>query len=418
MSSAKLKLKHRVIRSGDELSRSQRIGYIILLGLAMGLIPFAIDPVLPSFPLIGEHYNVDNAVVQWTLTGLSIGLALGQLLVGPLSDSLGRRRPMLFSVGLFALAEIGCYLAPNFETFLVLRVLVGVGASGASVIGFAVMRDLYAGQSLINFMGRVFLIQGLTPVIGPFAGSQLLAIMGWKEVILAFGLFGILLLAALFLMLIETLHSEDRRSKGFDGMAGRFKAVLRDRVYVGLLIMSFLQHVGLFTYLNTFTFITQDSYGLSALEFGLFMTVNSVASWIGVQVGAWGARKVAAQWALISSIGMILLATSILIISGLTHAPLIFVAFGFCLYMFSFGATITPLNGLALNKHGEEAGTAASLLGTMNFIMPAVATVVYNQLRTDSSLDAGVMMTVLYLAGLASIFFISRPKTMARMSQH
>lgn len=414
----KISIKHRVIRSGDELSRSQRIGYIVLLGLAMGLIPFSIDPVLPSFPRIGEFYNVDNAVVQWTLTGLSIGLALGQLFVGPLSDSLGRRRPMLISVAVFALAEIGCYLAPNFETFLALRVLVGIGASGASVIGFAVMRDLYAGQSLINFMGRVFLIQGLTPVIGPFAGSQLLAIMGWKDVILTFGLFGLLLLIGLYLMLIETLHTDDRRENVFDGMAGRFRAVLRDRIYVGLLLMSLLQHTALFTYLNTFTFITQGAYGISAMNFGLFMTFNSIASWAGVQVGAFVARKIAPQWALIGSIGMVLVATATLIFAGITHAPFILIEIGFGLYMFSFGATITPLNGLALNKHGEEAGTAASLLGMMNFIMPAIATVLYNQLRTDSSFDAGVLMSVLYLAGLASVMFISKPKSMAAISKN
>lgn len=413
-----ISVKHRVIRSGDELSRSQRVGYIVLLGLAMGLIPFAIDPVLPSFPRIGEFYNVDNAVVQWTLTGLSIGLALGQLFVGPLSDSLGRRRPMLISVAVFALAEIGCYLAPNFETFLALRVLVGIGASGASVIGFAVMRDLYAGQSLINFMGRVFLIQGLTPIIGPFAGSQLLAIMGWKDVILTFGLFGLLLLIGLYLMLIETLHTEDRRDNAFDGMAGRFRAVLRDRIYVGLLIMSFLQHVGLFTYLNTFTFITQGAYGISAMGFGLFMTLNSLASWAGVQAGAWLSRKVPPQWALVASIGVVLAATLTLLIAGVFHAPFAVIEIGFGLYMFAFASTITPLNGLALNKHGEEAGTAASLLGMMNFIMPAVATVIYNQLRTDSSFDAGLMMTLLYLAGLASVMFISKPKSMAALSKN
>jgi DHA1 family bicyclomycin/chloramphenicol resistance-like MFS transporter len=418
MTKPKPKLKHRVIRSGDELTRGQRIGYILLLGLAMGLIPFAIDPVLPSFPLIGDHYQVDNAVVQWTLTGLSIGLALGQVFVGPLSDSLGRRRPMLISVALFALAELACYFAPNFETFLFLRVLVGIGASGASVIGFAVMRDLYAGESLIHFMGRVFLIQGAFPIIGPFVGSQLLNIMGWKDIFFVFGLFGLILLVGLYLMLIETLHGDDRRSKGFEGMAGRFRAVLRDRIYLGLLLMSLLQHTGLFTYLNTFTFITQTGYGLTALDFGLLMTFNSIASWAGAQVGAWLSRKITAQWALISSIGLVLVATISLIISGITHAPLIFVGVGFGLYMFAFGATIAPLNGLALNKHGEEAGTAASLLGLMNFLMPAVATVLYNQLRTDSSLDAGVMMTTLYVAGLASVLFISRPKSIATIAKN
>ena len=219
-------------------------------------------------------------------------------------------------------------------------------------------------------------------------------------------------------MLIETLHTEDRRDNAFDGMAGRFKAVLRDRIYVGLLIMSFLQHVGLFTYLNTFTFITQGAYGISAMGFGLFMTLNSLASWAGVQAGAWLSRKVAPQWALISSIGVVLAATTTLLVAGILHAPFIVIEIGFGLYMFAFAATITPLNGLALNKHGEEAGTAASLLGMMTFIMPAIATVIYNQLRTDSSFDAGLMMTLLYLAGLASVIFISKPRSMAAISKN
>ena len=155
------KLKNRVLRSGDELSNQQRVLYIVLLGAAMGLIPFSIDPLIPSFPHIADFYRVSNDVVQYTITGLTAGLAIGHVVAGPLSDALGRRKPMLISVALFFVAEFGCFIAPNMETFLALRVLLGIGASGATVIGFAIIRDLYVGQSMIKFMGRVYLIQGL-----------------------------------------------------------------------------------------------------------------------------------------------------------------------------------------------------------------------------------------------------------------
>ena len=406
------KLKNRVLRSGDELSNQQRVLYIVLLGAAMGLIPFSIDPLIPSFPHIADFYRVSNDVVQYTITGLTAGLAIGHVVAGPLSDALGRRKPMLISVALFFVAEFGCFIAPNMETFLALRVLLGIGASGATVIGFAIIRDLYVGQSMIKFMGRVYLIQGLAPILGPLAGSQLLAFLDWKQIFLVFSVYGALVFSGLYFSLIETLHSSDRRDKGFDGMAGRFGAVLRDRIYVGLLIFSVLQMVGLFTYLNTFSYLFQDSFGLSPETFGLWFAFNSAMSWVGVQAGAWLSKFIAPQYVVILAVGLVLTAASGLIFGGLNGAPFLFVEGCFALFMFSFASTITPLNSVAMAQHGEEAGTAAALLGALNFAMPSLATVFYNSLDTSTSTDAGTMILCCYTLGLASIWFISRPRSM------
>ena len=406
------KLQHRVLRSGDELSSQQRVLYILLIGAAMGLVPFSIDPLIPSFPHIAEFYKVSNSVVQYTITGLTAGLALGHVVAGPLSDALGRRKPMLISVALFFIAEFGCFLAPNIESFLALRVLLGIGASGATVIGFAIIRDLYVGQSMIKFMGRVYLIQGLAPILGPLVGSQLLAFMDWKQIFLVFTIYGALVFTGLYFSLIETLHSNDRRAKGFDGMAGRFRAVLRDRIYVGLLIFSVLQMVGLFTYLNTFSFLFQDSFGLSASTFGLWFAFNSAMSWVGVQAGAWLSKHIAPHYVVIGAACLALLAAAGLVLAGITGLPFGFVEACFALFMFSFASTITPLNSVALAQHGEEAGTAAALLGALNFAMPALATVLYNLLDTTTSTDAGIMMFTCYALGLVSIFVISRPRSM------
>jgi DHA1 family bicyclomycin/chloramphenicol resistance-like MFS transporter len=412
-----LKLKNKVLTSGSELTNQQRVLYIVLLGAAMGLIPFSIDPILPSFPHIAEFYGVDNNVVQWTITGLSIGLALGQLIAGPLSDSLGRRRPMLAAVTLFFLAEFGCFIAPTIETFIALRILLGIGAAGATVIGLAIIRDLYAGQAMIKFMGRVYIIQGIAPVVGPMIGSQMLQFMNFKQILLIFVGFGVLIFLGMYFTLVETLHSGNRRAKGFDGMLGRFKHVMKDRIYVGILIFSAMEYTALFTYLNTAPFLFQNAFNLSPSSFGIFFAINSLSSAVGVQLGAFATKFIRPQWVVLIVISMSTCIAATIAAFGFAGAPFWLVETGYIAMMLFFGAAITPMNGLALAQHGDEAGTAASLIGIVNFLMPAIATVVYNQLSTSNSSQIGLTMMACYLIAFLSLMFITRPSSVPNLAK-
>src|SRR4051794_36572124 len=169
---------------GDSLTRNQRLIYIVALGALVALGPFTVDLYLPSFPAVAHDFNASDAAVQLTLTATSIGFAVGQLLVGPLSDKIGRRTPLLIATAVHVIASIGVAFAPDIEWLTVLRVLQGIGAAGGGVVATATVRDLFGGLPLVRTLSRLALVSGLAPIFAPVIGSQLLRITDWRGVFL------------------------------------------------------------------------------------------------------------------------------------------------------------------------------------------------------------------------------------------
>lgn len=408
---------NHVKQVGDKLTRNQRITFILLLGGLMSLMPFSIDPYLPSFPAIAKHFDVSRASVQFTLTGVTIGFAIGQLLAGPLSDALGRRRPLLFANTFFVVGALGSCFAPNIEAFFCLRLLMALGAAASAVVSSAVVRDLYVGSPMIKMLSRVFFIQGLAPIAGPILGAQLLKILSWQQVFLFFGGFAVLILLLTSKFLVETLHSNKRRVKGFDGMAGRFRAVLRDRIYVGLLIVSVVQTIALFSYLNVFSFLYQQGFHISLENFGWFFAMNSACSWAGVQLASKLARSFPPQWILLITLVLATFVGFGLLVAGLTNGPFALVAALLAAFMLVFGATITPISAISLAQHGSEAGTAASLMGVLNFVVTSLVSPLYGYLTLTTSAGVGGVIAGCYVVALLSMIFIVRPSTVPVMAR-
>jgi len=408
---------NHVKQVGDKLTRNQRITFILLLGGLMSLMPFSIDPYLPSFPAIAKHFDVSRASVQFTLTGVTIGFAIGQLLAGPLSDALGRRRPLLFANTFFVVGALGSCFAPNIEAFFCLRLLMALGAAASAVVSSAIVRDLYVGSPMIKMLSRVFFIQGLAPIAGPILGAQLLKILSWQQVFLFFGGFAVLILLLTSKFLVETLHSNKRRVKGFDGMAGRFRAVLRDRIYVGLLIVSVVQTIALFSYLNVFSFLYQQGFHISLENFGWFFAMNSACSWAGVQLASKLARSFPPQWILLITLVLATFVGFGLLVAGLTNGPFALVAALLAAFMLVFGATITPISAISLAQHGSEAGTAASLMGVLNFVITSLVSPLYGYLTLTTSAGVGGVIAGCYVVALLSMIFIVRPSTVPVMAR-
>ncbi len=382
-----------------------------MLGLSMCLQPFTIDPYLASYPAIEADFDVTSALIQFSMTGVTLGFAFGQIFAGTLSDSIGRRRPMIFAVSLYAVAALAMLWATNIETFIALRTLMAVGASAAGVLANAVVRDLYSGKPMMKMLSRVFLVQGLSPILGPVIGAWLSEVVLWREVFGVFAGFGsvVALLAILFLK--ETLHVDNRKESAFAGMGKRFVAVLRDRIYIGLLILSVVQTVSLFAYLNIVPFLFRDSgYGLSVGEFGFWFSFNSVMSVIGVQVGARLGVRFKAQWMLVAVVATAVAAGLALTLLGLANAPFALAEVALAVLILCFGATIPLIQTLALTPHGHEAGTAASLLGVSNFLVTSLFSPIYTLVPLDSAAPLGMLMGGAYLIGLLSLIFIVRPK--------
>jgi DHA1 family bicyclomycin/chloramphenicol resistance-like MFS transporter len=399
------------------ITAAQRRTYIIIIGLLATLLPFSVDLVLPAFPKIGQDFAASNSAVQFTFTGVTIGFAIGQLVAGPLADSIGRRRPMLILSGLHLIGSLLCFTAPSIDLFFWARLLQGIGGAGAAILMGAIVRDLYTGGPMLTMMGRVSLISSLAPIVAPIIGSQIVTALPWRTIFAFLVIFDTVIWLLTYKFLIETLHRDKRRTSGLKVVLLRFKAVLGDRIYVGLLIFSVLQIVALFGYLNTVSFLYQDTYGLTAAEFGLVFSMNSVGLYFGTQLAAKLGRMFSAAWVLVGAGSLFGLAGVGLILAGLAQAsiwvvePIVFV------FIFSFGACIPLLGALSLAQHPSEAGTAASLMGVLNFATTSALSGFYPLLGTGSPLGMGILIATNMVLGIAALFFVMKPKTVPPLQQ-
>jgi DHA1 family bicyclomycin/chloramphenicol resistance-like MFS transporter len=254
-----------------------RVRMIAVLGALVALGPLTIDMYLPALPKIAEDLSVSSSVAQLTLTGTLTGLALGQLIVGPLSDSLGRRRPMMAGIVLHMLASVICLFAPNITVLGVARGLQGMGAAAAMVVAIAVVGDLYADSAAATVMSRLMLVLGVAPVIAPSLGAVVLLKASWHWVFAALVVLagGLLLLAALALP--ETLPVSHRRPLKVRSIAATYVELLRDMRFVILVLVAALGMSGLFAYIAGASFVLQGHYGLDQQAFALVFGAGAVA---------------------------------------------------------------------------------------------------------------------------------------------
>ena len=399
------------------ITQRERWKYILLIGGLQTLQPFTLDPYLPSGPIIARGFDVPDSMIQLTFSALTLGFAIGQLIAGPLSDSIGRRKPMLIGSAAFVLATIFVSLAPNLEMFAVARFIQGIAGAAVFVVGNAVVRDLYDGLSLLKVMSRVLLIQALSWFIGPFAGSQLLQFMDWRGVSLIIGSFAVLMLVTSIKYLPETLHHEDRRDEIFSGMLKRFNYVLKDRIYVGLLIISSLNSVALWAYLIVTPFVLTNQFDLAPEQFGLVLTLNSFGAYLGVQASSKLAQVVPAQWILLSmhvvSIGL----GAALLLTAATNPPLWLVVTIIWLFVFGFGMTVTPIGALSLAPHGNEAGTAASLMAVVGSLALTLAGPLYASLSKQDMSGVGTTIAILHVLALLAMVTIVNPRKVPSLKQ-
>ncbi|WP_287900167.1 MFS transporter, partial [Arthrobacter sp.] len=219
------------------MSRRQKITYVLILGALTALGPFTIDLYLPAFPAIERDLGVSQAAVQLTLTGTTVGFALGQLLVGPLSDKVGRRVPLLCATALHILASIGASFSHDIVPLGIFRVLMGIGAAGGGVVSMAMVRDLFAGYSMVRMFAAMSLVNGLAPILAPVIGSQLLLITPWPGIFLFLAGYGALVILGCLFLVRETLPVERRRVSG-TSVLSHYRVLFTDRIFVGVLIMA------------------------------------------------------------------------------------------------------------------------------------------------------------------------------------
>ncbi len=390
---------------------------VVVLGMLSMFGPLSLDLYLPALPELADDLNASASAAQLSITACLVGLAVGQLIAGPLSDRLGRRRPLIVGLVGFLLASVACALAPSVAILVLLRFIQGLAGAAGLVISRAIARDLYSGRALMIFFSRLILIAGLAPVIAPILGGQLSRIMSWRGIFGVLAGFGAILLLAGWLGLKETLPPERRIVGGFGKTLHGYNTLLHDRFFVGCVLSSGLAGASMFAYISGSTFVLQRIYGMSPQGFSFVFGAISLGLVIAAQIGG----RLALVWPLTRVLGFGLAvnlfgATSLLatVIIGL---PLGVLIAALSVMVSAVGLIFPTANALALADYPDLAGTASSMQGLSQFVFGAVAAPLVGIAGEQTALPLGVVTTTASLCAIASFTGLVLPVVRTRMSR-
>jgi DHA1 family bicyclomycin/chloramphenicol resistance-like MFS transporter len=348
-----------------------RLKLVLLIGGLSMFGPLSMDLYLPALPALSRDLGGSPSLVQLTLTACLLGLAAGQLVAGPLSDALGRRRPLLVGVATYALASLLCALAPAVPVLVVVRLIQGTGGAAGVVIARAVVRDVYEGSEVARFLALTMLISGLAPILGPVAGGQLLRVTSWRGAFVVLAVIGLLLLVAATGGLAETLPSERRHSGGVSATLRTFRGLVADRLYVGYALSLGLTMGAVFTYVAGAPFVLEGIYGVSPQVFGLLFGTNALGIMLMGQLGGWLVGRVGSRRLLVVGLGAAVAGSLLLLAAVSLDLGLAGVLPGFLLVVSSIGLISPNATALALADHAHQAGSASALLGLLYYMVGA-----------------------------------------------
>jgi len=417
--------------SSEPTTRSKpSIGLVVLLGSMAALGAVTIDLYLPSLPEVAEDLDTTHAATQLTITGVLVGSAVGQLIVGPLSDAFGRRRPALVGFAVYIVACLLCTIAPNLPALVAFRVLAGVGASAGAVIGMAVIRDLFVGPAAARLQSRLVLVIGVAPLFAPTVGGFIAAHTGWRPVLGLLVLAGLGVGFAVWKSLPETRKElcdtadqarheleaapivPERSRRVLRTFAG-YGALVRDARFLALAAMPGLGLAAIMAYVSTSVFVLQDGFGLSGTGFAVYFALNGTALIGGTQINAALVERFGSATLLRVGVACAFVfgaLLSVVLFSGTDQLVLFAVPLYFLLL--SLGLIMPNAVALALEPYGDSAGAAAALVTALQSGIGGLVGVLVGVLGGDEHamgyvIAAGVVLNV---ALLASVWTSIRPR--------
>ncbi|MCP3818495.1 Bcr/CflA family multidrug efflux MFS transporter [Streptomyces sp. A3M-1-3] len=401
--------------TGARRTGARRTGFLVtlVLGGITALAPLSTDMYLPALPEVTSSLNSPAATVQLTLTACLAGMALGQLVVGPMSDRWGRRRPLLTGMVVYVIATAICAFAPTAEMLIGFRLLQGLAGAAGIVIARAVVRDLYDGVEMARFFSTLMLISGAAPIIAPLVGGQVLRITDWRGVFYVLTAIGVVLTLVVAKRLHETLP-QDRRHSGGVGQALRtMRSLLADRVFTGYTLAGGLAFAALFAYISASPFVMQEIYGASPQTFSLLFGLNSIGLIAVGQInGKLLVGRVSLDKVLGAGLAVITLASAALLLmaSGVFgEVGLVPVAAGLFVLMSAMGLALPNTNTQALMRTPHAAGTASALIGTTAFLIGAVASPLVGIAGEDTAVPMAVVQLLCALGSTACFLALCRP---------
>ncbi|MCI2807181.1 Bcr/CflA family multidrug efflux MFS transporter [Eoetvoesia caeni] len=362
-------------------------GWLVLMGALAALGPLAIDMYLPSFPAIVEGLNTTQGQVERTLASYLFGMALAQMIYGPLADRYGRKPPLLGGLIIFTIASVGCTLTGDIEHLTLWRIAQAFGGAAGMVIPKAVIRDNFSTRDAAKAMSLLMLIMGVTPILGPILGGQILLFVGWRGIFGLMAIGGALLLLASLLTMRETLAPQNRAPLRVSSIAGNYWQLLRDRQFICFSLSGACGSAGLFTYISGTPRVVMGVYGVAPTYFGFIFGLGAAALILAAQVNARlldrHTTEKLLKLALISVVVSSAAALALTLL-GLLTLPLLMV----CLmgFMASQGFVNPNAAALALSRQGMRLGVASALMGTLQMLFGALAGLAISQWQSDTAL--------------------------------
>lgn len=397
------------------VTATRRTGLLVtlVLGGLTALPPLSMDMYLPALPQVTGALHAPAATVQLTLTACLAGMALGQLVVGPMSDKWGRRRPLLAGMVVYVLATAVCALAPTAELLIGFRLLQGLAGAAGIVIARAVVRDLYDGVEMARFFSTLMLISGVAPIVAPLIGGQILRITDWRGVFHVLTVIGVLLTVVVWRFLGETLPAGRRQQGGVGAALRTMRGLVADRVFAGYMLAGGFGFATLFAYISASPFVVQEIYGASPQTFSLLFGLNSVGLVALGQInGKLLVGRVSLDKVLAWGLGTIFLASLALLLltSGVFgEAGLFPIAACLFVLMSAMGIALPNTNALALMRTPHAAGSASALLGTTSFLVGAVASPLVGIAGEHTAVPMAVVQIVCAVLALACFLGLCRP---------
>jgi MFS transporter, DHA1 family, multidrug resistance protein len=391
---------------------SRRIRLVVILGALSAMGPLSIDFYLPGLPELSDDLNASAAQAQLTLTACLAGLAVGQLLAGPLSDRLGRRRPLLIGLFGYTAASLACALSPNIYALIVLRLAQGFAGAGAIVIARAIVRDLRSGAAAARLFSVLMLVTGLAPMLAPILGGQLLRVISWRGLFVGLAIAGVLLLLGSASWLHETLPLALRHAGSWGATAHTFARLLHDRVFVGYALVLGLAFAQMFAYIAGSPFVLEDVYGVSPQVFAVIFGVNALGIVVlsqlnGLLVARVGLTRLFEVGLALGAVGGVTLLTVVLV-GGIGLAgilPCLFVVVS------SLGLMIPNATALALSGYDPQvAGSASALLGVLQFAFGAVVAPLVGVAGVESAVPMAVLIATLGICACGAFLLTRRPR--------
>jgi len=370
-----------------------RGGLILLLGLLTAFGPMSIDMYLPAFPAIAREFGVDMAAVQYTLAIYNVGLALGQLLYGPLADQYGRKPNLLAGMVVYAGAAAGCAAATGIGSLLGLRLLQAVGGCAGLVLGRAIVRDTFEGNQAAQVFSTMLLVMGVAPILAPTVGSLLVAHGSWRLIFWLLTALAGLALAGIVLTLPETLPAERRNPEAVRRAFSTYAELLRDRTFVGYSLTAGLVQAAMFAYITGSSFIFTQLFGLSTQQYGLLFGLNASGLIAASQLNNLLLRRFTFQQILRGATLVALLAGLLLL--GLAYSGwggLYGLAVPVFVVVSCVGFTSPNATAGALQRHAQHAGSASALLGTLMYSCGAVSALAVSALADSTALPMAAVM--------------------------